>query len=135
MMMNRRTFLRHSASITALGASATPSFVRGAASTDARHPVLEEAIAKLSQTYLTPQGDFYNVERGKPLPYKLPLEKRLEVSLERERWTLDILTDPEDEAETGRACQLENPMSKAGGSAFTFGDLMKVAETKALRFL
>ena len=135
IIMNRRTFLRHSASVTALGACATPPFVRGATSTEARHPLLDEAIAKLSQPYLTPQGDFYNVERGDPLPYKLPLEKRLEVGLERETWTLDILTDPEDETETGKACQLGNPMTKAGGNAFTFDDLMKVAETKAVRFL
>ncbi len=132
--MNRRSFLRTSASITTLGASITPPF-QHSCHAKTRHAVLEKALAELSETYLTPQDAFYNVERGTPLPYKLPLKKRTEVGLERATWQLDILTDPEDEAETGHACQLGNPMSKANGNAFSFTDLMKVAETKAVRFL
>ena len=30
---------------------------------------------------ITPSGDFYNVERGNPLPYKLPLEKQREIGM------------------------------------------------------
>ena len=35
---------------------------------------------------ITPSGDFYNVERGNPLPYKLPIEKQREIGMVRETW-------------------------------------------------
>lgn len=136
--MHRRTFLRSSAATTiALGANGSPMVVQTAlAQENARHPALAEAVARLSKNaFLTPQGDFYNVERGDPLPYKLPHEKRLEVGLERETWKLEVFADPEDEEKTGKACQLGKPMTKAGGNAFTFDDLMALAKTKAVRFL
>lgn len=122
--MDRRSFIH-----TSLGLAAS------AARAGTRHPVVEEAVAKLPKTYLTPQGEFYNVERGKPLPYKLPEAKRREVGLERETWKLEVLTDPEDQQKTGHAVRMGNPMTKAAGNAFTFADLMKLAETKAVRFL
>jgi hypothetical protein len=36
--------------------------------------------------YLTPQPEWGVVERGNPLPYTLPPERRLEVGLEPETW-------------------------------------------------
>ena len=131
--MSRRNLLRSAAGLTALGAQVTPRFVNAA---DVSDPVIQEAVAKLSgDAYLTAQDRFTNVERGDPLPYKLPLEKRREVGLERDTWTLDLFADPGDEAATGRACRLENPMTATGGNAFRFADLMKLAETKAVRYL
>ena len=129
--MNRRSFLHTVAGSTALAAAArtlSPTVARAA--TD---PVLAAAIAVLPQTYLTPQGEFYNVERGKPLPYKLPPEKRLQVGLERETWQLEILADPD--GPEGKRAKLDRPRSKEAGNAFNFADLMKLAETKAVRFL
>ena len=35
---------------------------------------------------ITQSGDFYNVERGNPLPYKLPIEKQREIGMVRETW-------------------------------------------------
>lgn len=136
--MNRRTLLRSAAGLTALGANVAPpsGSARAAEDVKAIDPELAAAIAELARkTYLTPQGDFYNVERGNPLPYKLPLEKRLEVGLERKTWQLEILTDPEDKAKTGHACRLDKPMTKAGGNAFDFDALMELAKTKAVRYL
>ncbi len=131
-VMRRRSFLSASAGLAAMG----QKLVAGAATDDARHPLVGKAVAALSQeSYLTPQGDFYNVERGNPIPYTLPLEKRLEVGLERETWKLEVTADPEDEAKTGKACELGNPMTRADGNPFTFADLMKLAETKAVRYL
>ena len=46
---------------------------------------LAEVISALE--YLTRPEDFGTVERGDPLPYKLPKEKRLEVGLERACWS------------------------------------------------
>lgn len=99
---------------------------------------LDSGLAEAEQSfgaYLTPQGDFYNVERGDPLPYKLPREKRLEVGLERETWTLDILADPQEEAGGDMSAQLDSPRSNKGGNPFKFADLMELAKTKAVSYL
>jgi hypothetical protein len=56
--------------------------------------------------YLTPQDDFGDVERGSPLPYTLPRDKRLEVGLERESWRLEVVADPASDA------RLDNPTSR-----------------------
>jgi DMSO/TMAO reductase YedYZ molybdopterin-dependent catalytic subunit len=134
--VDRRSFLRYSVGTTVLGAQITPPWIGTSSAVETRHPMVDEALAKLAKTsYLTAQGDFYNVERGDPLPYKLPLERRLEVGLERDTWKLEIFADPEDEEETGRACRLDHPMTKAGGNAFTFANLMALAETKSVSFL
>lgn len=90
-------------------------------------PLLAEAIAKLS--YLTPPEEFGTVERGNPLPYTLPVEKRREVGLERETWTLEVVPDVESKA------KVERPLSKELGTALDFPALMKLAETRAVRFL
>ena len=78
---------------------------------------------------LTPSGDFYNVERGRPLPYKLPEETQREIGMVRETWQLEVIADPESET------KIEHPMIKAGGTALTFEALMKLAEKKATSFL
>ena len=133
--INRRAFLGHSAGLAALGALTTPTFTQANAAPPDRHPALKQAIERISKPYLTPQDEFTNVERGNPLPYKLPLEKRREVGLERETWTLDLFADEGDKSKNIAAPKLDRPMTKAGGNAFTFADLMKLAETKAVRFL
>jgi len=51
---------------------------------------------------LTQSGDFYNVERGNPLPYKLPIEKQREIGMLRETWTLEIIADPASNAKITR---------------------------------
>src|SRR3954471_2397252 len=40
--------------------------------------------------FLTPQDRFGNGERGNPLPFTLPPERRREVGLHRETWQLEI---------------------------------------------
>jgi hypothetical protein len=59
--------------------------------------------------YLTPQAEFGDVERGNPLPYTLPPERRREVGLERETWGLEpgavadvVVFDPATFAEPHR---------------------------------
>ena len=78
---------------------------------------------------LTQSGDFYNVERGDPLPYKLPLEQRREIGMERETWQLEVIADPASNT------KIERPLLKADGTALTFAALLKLAETKATSFL
>jgi DMSO/TMAO reductase YedYZ molybdopterin-dependent catalytic subunit len=89
--------------------------------------VLAEAISKLE--YLTRDEDFINIGRGKPPPYKLPLEKLREVGLTRETWQLEVLPDPQSDA------KVDNPLSKAAGNALDWKGLMKLAKTRAVRFL
>ena len=91
------------------------------------HPLLAEAISKLE--YLTREENFISYGRGKPPPYKLPLEKRREVGLERETWELEVLPDPESNAKVDR------PLSKASGTALNWDGLMELAKTSAVRFM
>ncbi len=91
------------------------------------HPLLAEAISKLE--YLTREEDFLNAGRGNPPPHKLPLEKRREVGLVRETWQLEVLPDPESNA------KVEQPLSKALGTALDFNGLMKLAEKYVVRFM
>ena len=89
--------------------------------------LLADAISKLE--YLTREENFRNYGRGKPPPYKLPFEKRREVGLVPETWQLEVLPDPESNAEVGR------PLSKASGTALNWDGLMKLADTHAVRFM
>ena len=120
--LTRRYFLRLGVAGTA-GMSLSPLLANDTAS----HPALAEVVAKLE--YLTPPEDFGTVERGDPLPYKLPPEKRLEVGLERQTWRLEVVSDLELSA------KLENPLSIEQNTALDWQGLMKLAETRAVRFM
>jgi len=89
--------------------------------------LLDEAISKLE--YLTREENFSNAGRGDPPPHTLPLEKRREVGLVPETWQLEVLPDPESNAE------VEQPLSKASGTALDWAGLMKLAETKAVCYM
>jgi DMSO/TMAO reductase YedYZ molybdopterin-dependent catalytic subunit len=89
----------------------------------------KRSIAELTARYLTPQADFNTVERGDPLPYTLPLEKRRAVGLERETWKLEVIADPQSNS------VLESPLTHERGTAFTFDALLRLAEKKATRYL
>lgn len=73
------------------------------------------------EPYFTPQEKFRDVSRGKPLPHKLPPEKRTEVGLTRETWKVEVFSDPENKASIGRPIRLD------------WASLMKLAETRAVR--
>lgn len=79
--------------------------------------------------YLTPQDEFGVVERGNPLPYTLPAERRRAVGLERETWRLEVVADPASNS------VLENPLSKESGTALDFEGLLRLAEQHAVRYL
>jgi DMSO/TMAO reductase YedYZ molybdopterin-dependent catalytic subunit len=89
--------------------------------------LLAEAISKLE--YLTREENFTNYGRGDPPPHTLPPEKLREVGLVPETWQLEVLPDPESNAE------VEWPLTKASGTALDWAGLMKLAETKAVRYL
>lgn len=78
---------------------------------------------------ITPSGEFYNVERGKPLPYQQPVEKLREIGMVRETWQLEIMADPASNSKIVR------PMLRSDGTALTFERLMEIAKTKATSYL
>jgi hypothetical protein len=88
-----------------------------------------KAVGELERKYITPGDDFGTVERGDPLPYTLPPERLNEVGLTRESWRLEVIADPESNA------QLERPLAKESGTALDFSGLMKLAEKNAVRYL
>ncbi|MEK7993391.1 MAG: hypothetical protein AAB403_06255, partial [Planctomycetota bacterium] len=122
--VTRRYFLRLGATgVAGLGISRLWAQEQGG---DA-DSLLAEAIARLE--YLTREENFQNAGRGKPAPHTLPPEKLREVGLARETWQLEVLPDPESNAE------VERPLSKASGTALNWDGLMKLAETRAVRFM
>lgn len=122
--VTRRYFLQ----LSGAGAAALSAAGLLAAEREGRaHPALAEAISKLE--YLTREQNFRNAGRGKPKPNTLPPEKLREVGLTRETWWLEVLPDPESNA------QVERPLSRDSGTALDFAALMKMAETRAVRFM
>lgn len=89
--------------------------------------LLREAAARLD--YLTPPGRFRQFGRGQPPPHELPPQKLREVGLVPDTWRLEVVADPESNA------QVERPLSKDLGTALDWPALMKLAETRAVRFL
>jgi DMSO/TMAO reductase YedYZ molybdopterin-dependent catalytic subunit len=79
--------------------------------------------------YLTPQAQWGDVERGNPLPYTLPPERRREVGLERDTWQLEIVADTESPAE------LEAPLTRQSGTAIDFQMLLELGAKHGVRIL
>ena len=69
------------------------------------------------------------MERGNPLPYTLPLERRLELGLERETWRLEIIADSESDTKLGRT------LSRAADTAIDFDMLLKLGQVHGVQFL
>jgi DMSO/TMAO reductase YedYZ molybdopterin-dependent catalytic subunit len=93
----------------------------------ARSAIPPETIAPLG--FLTPQDEFGDVERGNPLPYTLPPDRRREVGLERETWRLEVVVDPSSNT------KLEQPLSIEAGTALDFDGLLRLAEHHGVRYM
>ena len=91
------------------------------------NPQLAKAIDEL-ESFFTPQEDFRDVSRGKPLPHSLPEEKKGEVGLTRETWKLEVISDPDNPAKLGRE------LTKEDGTALDFAGLLQLGEKHAVRF-
>lgn len=120
--LTRRFFL----SLGAAGSAALATMPL-AASESPRDPTLQATIDKL-ETWLTLPEKFRDVSRGKPVPHSLAAETRRQVGLTRESWRLEVIADPE------HPTRLRKPMTKADHTALDFAGLMRLAETKAVRF-
>jgi len=120
--LTRRFFLGLSAAAAATVAT-LPRLGRAAPTS----PELADAIAQL-ESFFTPQENFRDVSRGKPLPHSLPEDKKREVGLTRETWKLEVISDPANPAKLGRE------LSKADGTALDFAGLLQLSEKHAVRF-
>jgi DMSO/TMAO reductase YedYZ molybdopterin-dependent catalytic subunit len=116
------------ASAAALSATSSLANVMDQAGGPSAPRVKPEKAGIRLDPYFTPPEDFRDVSRGKPLPHSLPDAKKREVGLTRDTWLLEIVSDPDFPATLG------NPMSKEKGTALNFEGLMKIAETRAVRF-
>ena len=124
--VSRRYFLQLGAAGVA-AVHAVPLWADGGADGTGAGVALQKLIDELE--YLTAPLDFVPVERGDPLPYKLPPEKRREVGLERETWKLEVIPDADTPA------KVRNPLSAENGTAFTFAELLEMGKTRSVRFL
>jgi len=77
--------------------------------------------------YLTKQLGFGTVERGNPPPYQLPEPKLREIGMIRDTWKLEVIADA--------GAKIDNPMTRDRGTALDWAGLMKIAESKSVRFL
>ena len=112
----RRRFLQTS---IAVAATALPSDAAGG-ETPTSDP------SNNPESWLTKPDDFQDVSRGKPIPHTLSKEQRQEVGLTRDTWQLNVISDSEFPA------AIRQPLT--GKTAFTFRDLMQMAEQHAVRF-
>ena len=87
---------------------------------------LSDSFASEFGPYLTKQDVFIEVTRSRP--YLLPQENLAEVGLTRDTWSLEVDSDSDHPA------VVENPLTRAGGTAFDFSALMELAKTKSVRY-
>ncbi len=120
--LTRRYFLQLGAA-GAAGLSASPLW----ASPESGGDAMSSVVAELE--YLTPPDKFRIYGRGNPPPHTLPPAKLREVGLTPESWTLEVVPDPESNAE------VRNPLSHERGNAITWQTLMQLAESRAVRFM
>lgn len=78
--------------------------------------------------YFTPAAHFGDVSRGKPIPHTLSEEKKHDVGLTRETWSLEVISDPLNPAKINR------PRTKANGTELKFNELLELGKTHAVRF-
>jgi DMSO/TMAO reductase YedYZ molybdopterin-dependent catalytic subunit len=123
--VTRRYFLQLGAAGVA-GMGIAPLWAR-TAETDPHDALLAEAIDRLE--YLTPEDKFGGGGRGNPPPFRMTVDERRAVGMERETWQLEVIADPDSDA------RIERPLSKASGNALDWPGLMALAEKHAVRYL
>ncbi|MCA9030226.1 MAG: molybdopterin-dependent oxidoreductase [Planctomycetaceae bacterium] len=78
--------------------------------------------------YFTPNREFRDVSRGKPVPHSLSVEELAKNGMTRDTWRLEVLPDPDQPA------RLKNPLSIDEGTALDFEALLKLSEKHTVRF-
>src|SRR5438552_282145 len=120
--LSRRTFI----SLSGAGLAAT-RFWPGQAQAEPVVPALANAIEALEPFFTAPEK-FRDVSRGKPLPHALSQGKKRKAGLTRDTWKLEVVSDPQNPA------KIRHPLTKSDGTALDFAALVKLGETRAVRF-
>lgn len=118
-----RRGLLGAAAVGAVGLNASLALGEGTAPL----PALAGQLSRLQ--YLTPPEQFRTLNREKPRMDQLSPEKLREVGLDRDTWKLEVIPDPASD------CKVERPLTKEAGTALDWAGLMKLAETRAVRFM
>ena len=114
--------------MTALAAASTSVFrPKNLSAQELTNPALRSLIKKLH--YLTPSEQFGTVERGNPLPYKLPPADLKEAGLTTDTWKLEVVSDVDYPSKMG------NQFKHADNTAFTYARLMELANKKGTSFI
>jgi DMSO/TMAO reductase YedYZ molybdopterin-dependent catalytic subunit len=122
-VLSRRYFL----GLGAAGAAAMAA-LPGSAKGAERDERVSAAISAL-ESWLTPQGEFRDVSRGKPVPHSLAEEERSRVGMTRETWKLEVIGDADHPP------RLRSELTIADGTALDFAGLLQLAERHAVRFM
>ncbi|MGY8730640.1 MAG: molybdopterin-dependent oxidoreductase [Pirellulales bacterium] len=122
LIATRRYFL----AVLAAGSSSILGS-RNLSAQDLANPALRRLIEKLH--YLTPSEQFGTVERGNPLPYKLPLADLKEAGLTPATWKLEVVSDIDYPAKMGKQ------FKHTDNTAFTYAGLMELANKKRTSFI
>ena len=120
--LTRRFFLQ-----LGCAGGATMAMAARRTSADESSPELAEALKKL-ESYITAQADFRDVSRGRPIPHTLSDEKKREVGLTRDTWSLEVVGDKQHKPD------LRTPLSRESDNAFDFSQLMELAKQHSVRF-
>ena len=118
--LTRRSFI----GIGLAGTAALRSLTAGPNTTTLE---MAKAIESL-EPYFTPQSQFRDVSRGKPLPHSLSDDQKRAVGLTRETWQLEVVSDPDHPA------TLRCPLNKKEATALDFAGLMRLAGKHAVRY-
>ena len=114
--------------MAALAAASTSVFrPKNLSAQELTNPALRSLIKKLH--YLTPSEQFGTVERGNPLPYKLPPADLKEAGLTTDTWKLEVVSDLDYPSKMG------NQFKHADNTAFTYARLMELANKKGTSFI
>lgn len=119
---SRRSFLR-------LGAAAAAAFGAGPLPALPQETPAAPAVPEPPEPYLTTLEKFRDVSRGTPLPHTLSPEKRAQVGLTRETWSLEVVSDKDHPAD------LKTPLTKEKGTALNWDGLMALARKRTVSFL
>lgn len=90
-------------------------------------PALDKLIAGLKPNYIS--ATYSASAKFKPHPADIPPDQLRDLGLDPATWQLEILPAEKTKAQVG------NPLSKETGTALTYAALLKMGETKAVRFL
>ena len=118
----RRFFLRSTIAMSSLPSWLSPaSCIYQSGGSSPLPGELQDLVRKLGP-YFTPQKDFRDISRGKPVPHSLDENAKRRAGLTRETWKLEVISDP------------ENPVKMGNPLTLDFDRLMRIGSTCAVRF-